>query len=66
MCYLSEQQVNQLDAAVRNPNATNPYADMYDLISGFLQSSDDFGTVADGNVQAWFGAAGQSGRGKTP
>ncbi|SLN73700.1 calcium-binding protein [Ruegeria meonggei] len=63
MYYLSEQQVEQLRAAISNEDAANPYADMYDLISGFLQSPDDFETAAEGNVQAWFGAAGQANRG---
>ncbi len=60
--YLTQAQVNVLQYL--DPTwAENYYANLYDLICEFIQSPDPFGTSADDNVIAWFGAAKDANRG---
>lgn len=59
--FLTEEQVDLLRAVDRS--SPTGYADIYDLIHFFVQSSDPFGNAADDNVIAWFGAAKDANRG---
>lgn len=60
--YLTQAQVNILQYL--DPTwAENYHANLYDLIYEFTQSPDPFGTSADDNVIAWFGAAKDANRG---
>ncbi|MGF6862295.1 hypothetical protein ABIE69_002878 [Rhodobacteraceae bacterium MBR-64] len=61
--YLSQDQIDAIDAIFLNPPTGNAYADRYDAILSIVQQPDAFGTIADVSVVAWFGAAAQANRG---